>query len=519
MHLNNRSRTSQQQVAHVFVLILLYAAPALICLHAACMGDTDIWWHLRAGEWVMQHRSVPYSDPFSSFGMGKPWAAYSWMFEVLVVELHNRWDLAGILIYSTTMVLAITLALHHLVRRLSADNLKAMLLVMAAMISMSRLYTPRPWLFTILFVIIELDLLMDARKNGNHRNLLLLPVMFAVWANIHIQFINGLVVLLIAGVEVLLRPWWPESNSKLRPFAVWSFLATCVLATFINPYGWHIYQVAYQLASEPGVLQYVTELQAIPFRALPDYLLLFLALAAAGTLAWSRRPPAFETILLGLAAIISFRSVRDVWFMAIIATAILASQLPGRQEKRDGLSWIVHPLTLVGVGVVLFAGTRVFGLNNSMLHVRLAELLPVRAAQIVKENRYRGALYNDYAWGGYLIWSLREPVIIDGRAALHGDKRIERSIATWNAGPEWSSDPDLSAAGIVIAPLKVPLTQVLRMDTRFKIVYEDEVAAVFVTRPSQNTSMVSLQPTISPTAMLLSKQEVGLNKAELSQTP
>jgi hypothetical protein len=37
-------------------------------------------------------------------------------------------------------------------------------------------------------------------------------------------------------------------------------------------------------------------------------------------------------------------------------------------------------------------------------------------------------------------------------------------------------------AGVVIGPVKAPLTQVLRMDPRFQLAYEDKVAAVFVRR-------------------------------------
>jgi hypothetical protein len=91
-------------------------------------------------------------------------------------------------------------------------------------------------------------------------------------------------------------------------------------------------------------------------------------------------------------------------------------------------------------------------------------------------------LYNDFDWGGYLIWALRMPVSIDGRAAFYGDKAIDRSVATWNAEPDWASDPALISAGVVLEPVKAPLVQVLRMDPRFKLVFEDKVAAVFVAR-------------------------------------
>jgi hypothetical protein len=108
--------------------------------------------------------------------------------------------------------------------------------------------------------------------------------------------------------------------------------------------------------------------------------------------------------------------------------------------------------------------------------------MPVRAVNNVLQNHYEGALFNNFTWGGYLIWSLRMPVSLDGRAALYGDQRIDRSVSTWSGQPGWSADPDLVSAGIVIGPVRSPLTQLLRHDNRFQLAYEDELAAVFTAR-------------------------------------
>ena len=107
---------------------------------------------------------------------------------------------------------------------------------------------------------------------------------------------------------------------------------------------------------------------------------------------------------------------------------------------------------------------------------------PCRAVEAVRAKGYAGPLYNDFNWGGYLIWALRMPVSIDGRQNLYGDQRIDRSVATWSAQPDWASDAQLMSAGVVIGPVKAPLTQVLRMDSRFQLVYEDKLAAVFAAR-------------------------------------
>jgi hypothetical protein len=63
---------------------------------------------------------------------------------------------------------------------------------------------------------------------------------------------------------------------------------------------------------------------------------------------------------------------------------------------------------------------------------------------------------------------------------LHGDQRIERSFNTWSGLRGWESDPELMKARLVISGAKDSLTNLMRMDSRFKLVYEDATAAVFI---------------------------------------
>jgi hypothetical protein len=479
---SGKSNKTAEQFANAIVLAMLFAAPALMCIHAASVGDPDIWWHLRTGEWMLQHHAVPRVDLFSASLAGKPWQAYSWLFELIVVKLFQRFGLVGTLGYSAGMVLAITVALRHLVKRLQSDFSIIILLTFATCFSLGHLFTPRPWLFTILFFVLELDILMQARRTGRLRELAWLPLIFALWSNIHIQFIDGLIVLALAVGESVVTRWGIGERTRLRaPWAAATF-AGSILATLVNPYGWHIYRVAYDLAAQAGVLDKITELQAIRFRDLGDFSLLFLALAAAAALAWSRRFRLFETGLLLFAAVVSFRSQRDVWVMATAAAAILASTIAGRNASEIRLPKFASTLAVMAAALAVLAGFRAMHTNQVMLDAKLAKIMPVRAVEVIRANGYTGPVYNDFNFGGYLIWSLRKPVSIDGRSAFYGDEAIDRSVATWNAEPDWASDPALTSAGVVIGPVKSALIQVLRLDPRFKLVYEDKVAAVFIKR-------------------------------------
>lgn len=463
---------------------VLCALPAFFCFQAAgtCVADPDLGWHLRTGQWILEHRAFPRVDPFSRVTGGNPWQAYSWLFDLLLWKAYTWLGLSGVVALTAAMMSLTAAATYRMISRLNGDFTEQMLLTAAVVVSLGRLSSPRPWLVTVLFFVLELDILMDTRGEGRSRRLVWLPVMFAVWANVHIQFIDGLVALGLATLEPLLARWWKSDAHCARPRDLGLALGASAAAACLNPYGPRIYAVAWKLASQPGVLNTVVGERALTFRFFEDFLLLFLALAAAGVLFRYRNLPPFETLMLAAAAVLSFRSRRDVWWMAFTAAAILAAGLPRRQEESDRESRSGGAVALSTATAIAFftAGTLWTLSHQGRLESALAEKMPVHAVEVIKARHLTGAVFNPYDWGGFLIWQLGEPVSIDGRAALYGDERIDRSLATWGGGPAWASDPDLRSAGVVIAPRGAALTQLLAMDRRFDLTYEDAVAALFV---------------------------------------
>jgi len=473
------------QWAQALVLVAVFTAPAAMSLRLAYVADPDIWWHLRTAEWMAAHHAVPHTDPFSTFGADRPWAAYSWLYELMVYGLFKWLGLAGIVAYSTGLAVAVAMAIHRLMRHLQTDFTFAVLLTAIAGYSISRLYTPRPWLLSVLLFALEVDLLMQARRTGEQRKLLWLPAIFALWPNLHIQFIDGLVVLGIAAAESLAARRRSGVETRIGAGWICGVAGACVLATFVNPYGWGIYKIAYGQVSLPGVLNNLSELNAMPFRRLDDWCVLALALAATGMLARVGRFATFEAGLLGFGVLVSFRSQRDLWVVVIAACVILAAELKGSEENRLRVTRVAAPFVAAGTVAAVLLCARVLHVDNARLGGDLAAELPVRAVEVVKEKSWSGPLYNDYDWGGYLMWALRQPTSIDGRAYVFGDERIERFMRTWGGQPGWNSDPDLAKAGLVIGPVTAPLTQLLRTDPRFELTYEDKVAAVFVARKGE----------------------------------
>ncbi len=479
-----------------FVLTLaLYAVPLLVTLRpvGTPVCDPDVWWHLRVGQWVVEHQDVPATDPFSAYGQGRPWVAYSWLYEVLLYGLYSAFGLTGVVVYRAVMALAITAAVHRLVRRNRPPDLVAAGLTGACLLPLAMLFSERPWLFTILFGTLTLHGVLDLREGRRSILPWLLPAVFAAWANVHVQFVYGLALLVLACVAPVidrrLRGGDEGTPARFGAAGWWKTVAltgACLCATLLNPYHARVYGVVVEYATQPGPFRFVNELKAPEFREPCDWAMLALAGAAAFALGRRRRLCSFDVLLLLASATLSFRARRDWWLVVVSAAAILsAGPFPASADAAHGVRWTFRTRAALVGALAALAGILglVRGLSPDRLERTSAEVFPVAAARFVAERGYSGPLYNDFNWGGYLIRALPSlPVAVDGRTNLHGDDRLLRFGATWAGGPDWHDDPDLAAAGVVVADPRTPLASLLARDERFVPVYEDAVARVFVAR-------------------------------------
>ncbi len=99
----------------LLVWFAVYAYVAMLVIRTSF--DPDIWWHLRTGQWIVGHMALPATDPFSSFGQGRPWVAYSWLFEVSIYALHRAFGLFGIVLYRVALAFALAVLIHRMVAR------------------------------------------------------------------------------------------------------------------------------------------------------------------------------------------------------------------------------------------------------------------------------------------------------------------------------------------------------------------------------------------------------------------
>jgi len=337
-----RLRQNEEVIRRVIIVACLYMIPVMWILHPVIV-DPDIWWHLETGKWIVEHGALPTTDPFSSYGEGKRWVAYSWLFEIGIYELVQGFGESGILLYTLIGTWMIMVALHWIIGKRIQDFAVVCGLVAISTVALSKVFTPRPWLLTILFFAITLEVVLSLREGKQSRIIWLLPVLYVVWANIHIQFIYGLGLLGLACaaplIDLLIYRWNQHQPIMLWGARSWKQLvgltALCTIATLVTPHHVRLYAVVAELSAQTGMWDYTQEMQAPAFRTVSDWAML--AVFCAALIQLGRRLPvvtSFEVLLILVAAASAFRGQRDIWFLIMASLAVLVPVQP-RETARQ----------------------------------------------------------------------------------------------------------------------------------------------------------------------------------------
>jgi hypothetical protein len=476
---------------------LQWAAAALALLIApfysirtwASVVDPDIWWHIRTGDWILRHHSVPRYAILSQH-LERPWIAYSWLFDVIVSGVEHSFGLVGIpdflICLQVLLSLTFLLAIRHFARGFWWSWLIGVLAIYSFYVNPLRSLQ-----FSMLFFIVELWLIFEAERKGDDRLLFWTAPLFCLWANFHIQFTYGLFILgLYIGTRILSalerneHPGDSRRTSLRRLLAIFvaAIAGSCLGPNWVYPYKVVLYYVLHS-----GQFQIVQEMLAMNFRRPEHYAELLLLIAACYVLGRSRRRDLFRPALLLVTAVISFRSLRDAWFVSIAAGFVLAEaagQAYSQATEPDSEGRTRRSLQYaMAVAVAIFVS---FGLANHQgadmqgLMAVIDRVYPIRATEFVRDSHLTGPMYNSFNWGGFLIFNLGEqPVSIDSRGNAYSDDLIARSVSTINA-VGWQEDPDLSRANFALLERSAPLAAALDGDPRFRLAYQDHLAVVYV---------------------------------------
>src|SRR5690606_27131083 len=268
------------------MLVILFAL--LFALAARVPVDTDTWWHIRSGEYILQN-GIIYTDPFSHTMLGQPWIDHSWGAQLI---LYAVWKVGGYLGLSVYMAALATAGMYFVYRMCSGNAyLRAFFLVLGAATA-AVFWSPRPQMLTFFLSTVVLYLL-HAYKREKKDRLWLIPIIMGIWGNLHAGFSIGFIFMLgyIAG-ETLGNLFNPRGEYVIGWRGVGKIalvMLVSLAALVINPYGLQMLLVPFQTVSIGALQNFIQEWNSPNFHERQTWPFIALLLGVLGAVGASRK--------------------------------------------------------------------------------------------------------------------------------------------------------------------------------------------------------------------------------------
>lgn len=516
-----RSSLERRLFYFLAVLALIYAFLAGL----RTVGDFDTGWQMATGRWVVRHHSVPSVDVLSYTAQGR-----HWIYPVGAGVAFYLLFLAGgytLLSWTSAAACAGTVAL--LLRRGSAAS--AGIAILAVPLIADRT-PPRADMFSVIFFAAFLSILWQYYQTSRSP-LWLLPIIMVFWVNVHFGFAAGLGLIaayIAAEMLEMICGEAPRRAAVQRVRGAWIWLAATVLATLVNAWGWGIYRAlllqgratAEQqqwIGEWRGVrLNWPTASAALTTGGAKSAFFLVLAVAVlAGAIALFRGQLGAAIMLFGAsyAPLQHFRmEAVFACVVVVIAGPILSDALMRCSSwiSAPRLRWVLTGATGVLFTVLVCARSADLMTNRfyfggatqlSTFGMGLSWWFPRRAAEFIEREHLPGEIFNTYEDGGYLSWKLGPQRLdyIDGRDTLFGLPWIQLQYSLLKSPP----DSPLWEAGIFrygintillsysASPGALALANFC-FSNLWRLVYLDEVSAVFVRRTPETEPLIHRFP-------------------------
>lgn len=452
----------------ILLLLILLAAGCLLLAQKIDLTTADLGRHIVNGETVLSRglSSRVLSTNFYSYTQAAfPAINHHWGAGVIFYWLTTRGGFNSDSIFYIAMGALTLLVMFDLARKISNFWIALGLSSLLLPLMMSRTEV-RPETITYFFSSVFFWVLWESRSNPqkpiNRKLLWLLPFVTMLWANIHIGWFFGplLIVLFLAGEvgknglnkyqSVPSRLKWrdiyklfvnrpPDSPSSAfgltRGGALVVLLILCGLASLINPNFINGALEPLTIFRHYGYL--IVENQSIPFLErlnhaaglhfiLVKVMMLVMGAGLIVVLIKSRKKIDVTLVLLGLTvSVMAWFGLRNFPFFGFFVLPVMSYFIietagwfsSGTRTK----TFSIADAVIIPVSVFLF-----FAAIGQTYQVVLARggaegigLLPgaEQSAEFFKQNNIQGPIFNDYDIGGYLIYNLfpGQKVFVDNR--------------------------------------------------------------------------------------------------------
>lgn len=475
-----------------FPVMLATLLVAIVFVHARMFTvDPDVWWHIKVGDLILRTYQWPTTDIYSFTVHGQPWLAYEWLGDVLLAAAYRVGGLAGLAAFLILVGSAVVIGVY-ICATVRCGNSKAGF-VTATVLSIFAVmsFSLRPQMLGYLFLVLTM-IALERFRQGKHGMLWFFPVWMLLWVNTHGSWIIGMGALLVYWLSGI----WEFTAGNLEAIR-WSTNERCKLAGIfllslitlpITPYGARVAASPFEFAfSLPLNIANIYEWQPMPFHEGigKAFLILVILLVVAQVilnLSWRME----ELILFLFGSAMACLHVRFllifVPFSAGIIGKILARWLPRYQFGKDKFTLNASLMFMVLAGFVFFFP------SEARLESKVSATFPVAAVNYMDNNSVPEPMFNNYGFGGYLVWARgpQHKVFLDGRGDVYERGGVLSDyLHVSRVRPE--ALKVLAGYGIQSCLLErdEPLSTLLSASPDWRRIYADDTAVIFTRNPAR----------------------------------
>ena len=386
----------------------------LLVLGSSLLGDSDTFWHIAAGKWILDQHAFPSVDIYSFTKTGAPWISTSWLAQVLYA---GSYDLAGwtgpVVLAAVSIAAAFALLAYILSRRIPWAY--AIVVTLAALLLSTSHLLARPHVLALPVMVAWVNGLVSASDRREAPSFWLLPLI-GLWANLHGGFVFGLALVAPFAFDA----WWNAQAPQRRPLALrWIAFGVCALAACCaTPYGWGSIVASRRILELGDLLHVISEWTPVDFGRFSPLEGCVFGLIAAALYCGVRLSPPRILLVLGL-LYMALSHVRNVEIFALLMPLVVLTPLASQFGLQEGRPLTASFPIASAATLVALVGAATWAIAANHHFSPPANQSPVAAVDVLKQQNARHVL-NDFSFGGYLI-SRNVPVFIDGRAELYGE--------------------------------------------------------------------------------------------------
>ena len=260
--------------------------------------------------------------------------------------------------------------------------------------------------------------------------LVAMPVVMALWVNLHGSFIVGVMFIAAAGGGAWLftlaemKGKFAASVRAHGPLAIASFAS--VFAVLLNPYGWEAFKYVIEISQLKSTTSgVISEWQATSWTTDHGNQFFVIVFAMIGVLALSAKRPAARLVLAFLVTVYFGMQADRQTMVAVIALVPLFAWALSNSGfdlviERRMVNTVALWKAVLLILAMSFAALAIHKAMAAPFKAEFYQRYPVRALDYLDEHKIEGKLFHNLYHGGYISHRGRK-AFGDGRLDLLGD--------------------------------------------------------------------------------------------------